>query len=147
MTKQELDDQMYMNMAYLAAERSRDPKHKVGSVVVTPNNMMTLGWNGTPDGDDNETREPVLKCTHGVLHLSMDTKRTVMHAEYNAITKFAGSTASAADATLYTTLSPCLPCAMLAWRAKFRRVVWHAAYIDTEGLDFLEARGVELVKV
>lgn len=137
-----------MDLAYRAAERSHDQKFGVGCVVVTPDHMMTLGWNGTPPGDDNEMREPVIeKCDHGVLHFRMKTKPTVMHAEFNALAKFSGSTASAAGSTLYTTLSPCVPCAILTYRAKVAEVVYDANYTESDGISFLRDHGVSVRKV
>lgn len=144
MASQEAEDQMYMGIARMVAERSHDPKFGVGCVIVSPDHQLTLGWNGTPEGLDNQTREPKLVMKNGILHLEMVTKPTVIHAENNALSKFTASTASAAGSTLYTTLCCCLPCSIMAYRAKIKRVVYAEPYKDMEGYDFLVERGIRV---
>lgn len=147
MASQEAEDQMYMQIARTVAERSHDPKFSVGCVIVSPYHQLTLGWNGTPEGLDNTTREPKLTMEQGVLRLRMETKPTVIHAENNALSKFTASTSSAAGSTLYTTLCCCLPCAIMAYRAKIKRVVYSEDYSDSRGREFLLERGIIVDKV
>jgi dCMP deaminase len=144
---QQAEDQMYMHIARVVAERSHDPKFGVGCVIVSPDHQLTVGWNGTPEGLDNATREPKLEMTGGILHLRMATKPTVIHAENNALSKFTASTASATGSTLYTTLCCCLPCAIMAYRARIKRVVFLEAYKDSEGHDFLLDRNIIVDKL
>jgi dCMP deaminase len=148
MAKRADEDRTAMGIAYLAEERSYDPKHGVGCVVVTPDQMMTLGWNGMPRGMDNQMRESVLvKEPCGCLRLHERTRPEVMHAEFNALSKFSGSTASAEGSTLYVTLSPCMPCAIFIDRSRVKRVVYDRLYKDLSGLVFLEERGIELTRI
>jgi len=145
---QELDDQMCMSLARTAAERSYDKTHKVGCVIVTPDHMMTLGWNGMPMGMDNDMEYPTLtRHACGCLYMKMRTRPEVQHAELNALGKFAGSTASAAGATLYVTLSPCLNCAILLYRAKIARVLYAESFHNQAGIEFLSARGLEVRRI
>ena len=94
-----------------------------------------------PSGWTNE-------CEHstGIYALDQElvTKREVIHAESNAITKVAKSTESAEGAVLYTTCSPCLNCAKLIHQAGISRVVYGYKYKATEGLTFLEKCGIIL---
>jgi dCMP deaminase len=139
---------MAMDIAYLAAERSHDPKHGVGCAIVTPDHMITLGWNGMPQGMDNQMREPrLVRTACGCLHFQDKTKPEVMHAEFNALSKFVGSTASTENAKLYTTLSPCLPCAIFAHRAKIERVIYDQVYLDGAGIEFLLERGIVVTRI
>lgn len=148
MAKQVDEDHMAMDIAYRAAERSYDLKHGVGCVIVTPDHMMTLGWNGMPQGMDNGMREPrLIRSACGCLHLQDKTRPEVMHAEFNALSKFSGSTASAEHSTLYTTHSPCLPCAIFIHRAKIKRVVYDQVYLDGAGINFLLERGIEVSRI
>jgi dCMP deaminase len=144
---QQAEDNMYMGIARLVAERSHDPRFGVGCVIVSPDHQLTLGWNGTPEGMDNATREPKLEMTEHGLYLRMATKPIVIHAENNALSKFTASTASAAGSTLYTTLCCCLPCAIMSYRAKIRRVVYLEPYKSTEGFDFLRDRNIIVDKL
>jgi dCMP deaminase len=74
-----------------------------------------------------------------------ETHWYVLHAEANAITKLARSNNSAADATLYITLSQCRECAKLIHQAGISRLVYRKEYKDIQGLTFLKQAGVELV--
>ncbi len=147
MASQQAEDQMYMEIARVAADRSHDPKFGVGCVIVSPDHQLTLGWNGTPEGMDNTTREPKLEMTDRGLRLKMVTKPIVIHAENNALSKFTASTASAAGSTLYTTMCCCLPCAIMAYRAKIKRVVFMDPYKNSEGHDFLIGRNIIVDKL
>ena len=89
------DDAMYMNIARVVALRSRDEHFKVGAVIARGNKILSYGWNGTPHGMDNTTRD-----TNG------KTKWELVHAETNAIAKLSASTSSSENATLYLTHSP-----------------------------------------
>ena len=51
------DDAMYMNIARVVALRSRDEQFKVGAVIAKGNKILSYGWNGTPHGMDNNTRD------------------------------------------------------------------------------------------
>lgn len=145
MTKRVDDDQMCMAIARIAAERSHDLLGGVGCVIVTPDHQMTIGWNGMPAGMDNTERYPVIVDDDAGAYLWMKTKPENMHAEFNAIGKFSGSTASAEGSVLYTTMSPCIRCALLIHRAKIREVVYENTYKDMSPVQFLRDRGI-LVK-
>lgn len=123
-----------MGIAKLVAKRSHDNKHKVGAVIAKGNNILSYGWNGTPHGMDNNTRD-----TDG------NTKWEVIHAEANAICKLASSTSSAEGATLYSTLSPCTECTKLILQSGIKRVVYKESY-EIKALLFLMDNGVQLEK-
>ena len=56
------------------------------------------------------------------------------------------------NATLYVTLSPCLPCARIIYTMGIKRVIYLDSYAEykkiksDEGLDFLRRFGVEVIK-
>ena len=68
----------------------------------------------------------------------------MLHAEANAILKVASSTQSCEGATLYITLSPCTECSKLIHQAGIKRVVFHKAYKDPSGIEFLRRAGVQV---
>ena len=107
------DDAMYMNIARVVALRSRDEQFKVGAVIAKGNKILSYGWNGTPHGMDNNTRDSKGK-----------TKWELVHAETNAITKLAASTSSSEGATLYLTHSPCKDCTKLILQAGIKRMIY-----------------------
>ena len=108
-------------------------RKQVGAIIVKDRMIISDGFNGTPSGFENDCEDDL-----------GSTKWYVLHAEANAITKVASSTHSCNGATLYITLSPCRECSKLIHQAGIVRVVYHQAYKDTSGIDFLERAGVEV---
>lgn len=121
-------------MASIWAGNSYCPRRKVGALIVKDKMIISDGYNGTPSGFPN-----VCEDSNG------DTFRYVLHAEANAITKVAQSNNSSSGSTLYVTTSPCLECSKLIIQAGIRRVVFREMYRLRDGLDLLEAAGVETV--
>lgn len=146
---QQEEDQLCMEIAHLASARSHEVGSKqIGCVIVTPDHMMTLGWNGAPAGLPHVMREPELRRhKDGPLYHRMQTKDETSHAEFNALSKFIGSTASAEGSTLYCMWGPCLKCAILANRAKVARVVYETEYKSPAGVQYLRDRGVLVEKI
>ncbi|MDE0986106.1 MAG: dCMP deaminase family protein [Schleiferiaceae bacterium] len=136
MTKQERYDIAYLKMATEWAQLSHCHRKKVGALVVKDRMIISDGFNGTPTGFENPCEDD-----------DNYTKWYVLHAEANAITKVAGSTASAFGATLYLTLSPCKECSKLVFQAGIKRLVYMNEYKDRSGLDFLIKAGVEVVQM
>ncbi|HBC20839.1 MAG TPA: CMP deaminase [Porphyromonadaceae bacterium] len=132
--KQTVLDRRYLDMASIWAGNSYCTRRKVGALIVKDKMIISDGYNGTPSGFPN-----VCEDSNG------DTFRYVLHAEANAITKVAQSNNSSIGSTLYVTTSPCLECSKLIIQAGIRRVVFRELYRLRDGLDLLEAAGVETV--
>ena len=68
-------DDIWMSVAHTISQRSIDPRHQVGSIIVTDDNtqLLALGYNGNYKGGPNkiESEEP----GHSGL----------IHAEQNAL--------------------------------------------------------------
>jgi len=133
-TKQIKQDDLYMGIAELVAQRSHDNKHQVGAVIAKGNNILSYGWNGTPHGMDNNTRDG-----------DGNTKWEVIHAEANAICKLASSTSSSEGSTLYATLSPCTECTKLILQAGIQRVLYKETY-EAKAIELMVKNGVTVEK-
>ena len=155
-------DKSYLRIAVEVSKRSYAVRHKVGSVIVKDNQIISDGFNGTPHGFDN-CCETEVKCD-GVCgnskicqtykyncnecpHYYLVTKPEVLHAETNAITKLARSTQSSDGATLYVTLSPCFDCAKLIIQSGIKRVVYIEKYRSDDGLKLLEKAGIQVEQI
>lgn len=80
-------------------------------------------------------------------YLTLTTKKEVLHAESNAISKCAKYLSSTNGATLYVTLSPCFECAKMIIQAGISRVVYCDEYRDTTGIDFLRKNNIKVEKI
>lgn len=133
-------DETYMNVAYQIAGLSKCKRRIVGAIIVKDNNILSFGYNGTPAGMDN--------CCEEDTGVGLYTKRVVLHAEANAITKVARSTMSSTGATLYTTTSPCAECAKLIIQAGIKRVVFHEEYHESkQAFDLFSETGVKVKQI
>src|ERR1700761_4545293 len=142
-------DHIFMNLATDLAKRSHCVKAQVGAVLVKDTRIISIGYNGPPSGTHNCDEEwPGVGCARD----SKGSCSLALHAEENAILYAVKNGANLAGATLYTTLSPCLPCARLIFSAGVKKVLFdksYAAYkglVSDEGVDFLNHFGVEAVR-
>ena len=138
--------QVYMNVAKEFAALSQSRKLNVGAILVKDNRILSVGYNGTPVGWDNDCEDKVVEEGQYEAVISYKTKPEVIHAESNCITKVAASTESSVGSEMFTTHTPCIDCAKLIHQAGISKV-----YIDTEyhagrgkGEDFLKQSGVEV---
>ncbi|HZW77855.1 MAG TPA: dCMP deaminase family protein [Flavobacteriaceae bacterium] len=131
--KQRKYDIAYLRMAREWAQLSHCERKKVGALIVKDKMIISDGYNGTPTGFENFCEDE-----------DGYTKWYVLHAEANAILKVASSTQSCKGATLYITMSPCKECSKLIHQAGITRLIFHKAYKDDSGLDFLRRAGVEI---
>ena len=127
---------MYLEIAEIISERSRDRLYKVGALIAKGNNILSYGWNGTPHGMDNETRDS-----------DGNTKWVVIHAEKNAIAKLAASTSSSEGATLYLTVAPCADCTKLILQSGIKRLVYKWPYLkEVDGVRITQNYALELLQ-
>lgn len=129
--------QVYMQIAKQIAKLSYCKRSQVGSIIVKDNNIISMGYNGTPFGfhtNDCET-------------LDNKTKNEVLHSESNAITKCAKNGISCNEATLYITMSPCFDCSKLIIQAGIKVVYFLEKYRDNQGLEFLNSNKVETIHI
>lgn len=76
---------------------------------------------------------------------SLTTKPECAHAEDNALRKLTRSNESAAGATVFITLAPCLPCSTRLVDARVSKVYYCESYPTSQvGLDYLQRKGVEV---
>ena len=125
----------YIEIAKLIASHSKAVTKKVGAILVKDNRIISIGYNGTPCGFDNLCEE------NGF------TKKEVLHAESNCITKCAKSTESTDGAELYVTLSPCFECSKLIIQSGINKVYYKEKYRDTSGLELLKKANIDCYEI
>jgi dCMP deaminase len=133
----------FATIAEETAKLSSAIKLQVGCVIVKDNRILSVGYNGTPSGWDNECEE-VIKWPNGDIKF-LTTKPEVLHAEANALMKLCQSTESSKGATLFVTHTPCIECAKLIYQAGISQVYYINQYDATKGCgqEFLEKAGIE----
>ena len=119
----------FMAMAFLTAQRSKDPNTQVGAVIVdAANRIIGLGYNGFPRGCSDD-HLPWARCNKDKLH---NKYLYVCHAEVNAILN--KGSANVQGATIYVALFPCENCSKMIIQAGIREVVYMSdSYHNTDG--------------
>jgi dCMP deaminase len=139
---------VYMQVAYQFAQLSYAMRRKVGCIIVKENQVISFGYNGMPYGFNNICEDNTHgNCTIEHPEMTTITKREVLHAESNAITKVAKSTMSCDMAQLYTTTCPCFDCAKLIIQAGIVSVYYTEDYRDMSGVELLKAAGIPVEKI
>jgi dCMP deaminase len=126
----------HMKVAQVYANLSHCNRRKVGCVIVKHDNIIAIGYNGTPTGTDN--------CCEGS---DGTTISTVIHAEDNALRKLTRSAESAKGTTLFVTTAPCLACAIRIVDAKVKSVYYIEIYRTDAGLKYLADSGIKTYKI
>ena len=128
-------DEIWMTLALHISDRSRDPRLKVGSVVVTEDNtsVLAIGYNGDEQGGNNkpDSLEP--------------GKSGFIHAEANALIKM--NFGDHRNKKMYLTHSPCVVCARMIVNAGIKEVYYCESYRDTSGIQILLNSGVHVKKI
>jgi dCMP deaminase len=123
-------DDYYMAVAFLTAQRSKDPNTQVGACIVSMNQRIVgLGYNGFPAGcSDDHLPWARTSNDNNPLHTKYPY---VCHAEMNAILN--KCTTDISGATLYVALFPCNECTKVIIQAGICQVVYMSdKYHDTD---------------
>ena len=130
------DNEMYMQIALLTAQRSYAQRLKVGCVIVKNHSIISFGWNGMPTGYDN--------CCEMEVDGKLVPRPEVQHAELNAIAKLAENGYSSKGASIFISHSPCIHCSLLIQKCGITHVYYHEAYRDDTGINFLKKAGIHV---
>lgn len=126
-----------MDTAKRFSELSTATKLKVGAVVVKDHRIISIGYNGTPPGWDNN-------CEYTTDDGKLTTKDEVIHAEANAIAKLSRDGESGLGSSLFCTHAPCIHCAKIIQGAGVKKVYYNQSYKNEDGIDFLIKSGIEV---
>ncbi|XP_022086870.1 deoxycytidylate deaminase-like [Acanthaster planci] len=111
-------DEYFMSVAFLSAQRSKDPSSQVGACIVNQEKKIVgIGYNGMPNncGDD--------ELPWGKEGDWLDQKYAyVCHAEMNAIMN--KNSSDVKDCTIYVALFPCNECAKLIIQSGIKRIMY-----------------------
>ena len=114
-------DELGMQIAEEVAKNSKDPNTKVGSCILSKDNIvLSTGYNDVPSGWEGE-----FPWGRNQKLGEENTKYPyVIHSECNAINNYRGDKEKLKDSTLYVTLFPCNNCSKLIIQAGIKRIVY-----------------------
>jgi dCMP deaminase len=129
----------YMKTAEVFAECSTATRLHVGAIIVKDERIISIGYNGTPSGWDNNCED--IKINNDGDYVTV-TKPEVLHAETNAIAKLAKFDGSGSGSVLFVTHAPCLDCAKLVFQSGISSMYYRNSYRNNDGVDFLAKAGL-----
>ena len=124
-------DMVYMDTAKRFASLSYANRLQVGAIAVKDNRIISVGYNGTVTGEDNNCEDE-----------NGNTKPSVIHAEMNLIAKCARDGQPLLGSTIYITHAPCVPCSRMLYICGIERLVWADMYRDMDGAFWLRDRNI-----
>jgi dCMP deaminase len=129
--------QYFMDVAHLTAKLSSARRLKVGSVAVFDRRIVACGYNGTPEGENNN-------CEFELEDGTLKTKPNVIHSEDNLIQFAKREEIALWKCTLYVTHRPCLGCAEKIIPSGINKVYWDIDYEqgNDEGAKYLLSQGI-----
>jgi len=145
-------DKAMMATANIWAEESSCNRAKVGCVLSVEGRVISTGYNGTVSGADNCCEDTCEVCggvDTGCTRCGgkgLTSKKTVVHAEANAVLFASKNGISTQNSTAYVTLMPCVECSKMLIQSGVTRVVYEKDYRCTEGVNFLRENGMKVQK-
>ena len=137
-------DAIWMKFATNISERSIDPRHKVGAVVITADNtqVLSIGYNGDEAGGTNKVES--LEPGHsGCIHAEINA---LIKLDYNNPKNITGIPKNTKKKKMYVTLSPCKMCAKAVINAGIAEVIYDEEYRDDAGVRLLREAGIVVRK-
>jgi len=137
-------NEYFMGIAYLSAQRSKDPVTQVGACIVDETNRIkSIGYNGFP----NRISDEDLPWSKDGSYLE-NKYAYVCHAELNAILN---NLQNLNNCSIFITLFPCNECAKLIIQSGIIKVIYaENKYQDSDSvkasMKMLELANIEIEK-
>lgn len=149
-TTNDINDIRFMNIANEVSKWSKCVSKQVGSIIVKDKRIISIGYNGTPEGWKNCNE--VFNCNdYNREEHHKFSERFEVHGEMNAIHFATRNGISLEGSTLYCTLQPCLQCIKNICQQRIKRIVFRDVYdlttYDEEVFDLLESCSIIIEKI
>lgn len=109
-------NEYFMRMVYLVSSKSKDPRTKIGAVIVKDNNPISLGYNGFPRG---------VKDLKERYENRPEKLNFIAHGEFNSVINAAKLGISTNNTIIFTNGIPCLNCCKAIINAGIVQVFIH----------------------
>ncbi len=138
------NDEYFLKIASVVAERSTCRRHHVGAVAVGNNHILATGYNGAPSGLKDCLELGCLRNEQGIPSGERQEICRGIHAEQNVIIQASLHGVSLEGSTIYATHTPCVLCAKMLVNAKIKRYVSFGKYNDNVFINLFKEAGIEL---
>ena len=138
------NDQYFLKIASVVAERATCLRRHVGAVAVRNKHILATGYNGAPSNLKDCLE---LGCLRDELNIPSGERHEIcrgIHAEQNVIIQASLNGVSLEGSTIYATHTPCVLCAKMLVNARIKRFVSFSKYNDTAFIDLFREAGIEI---
>ena len=118
-------DEWFIKMMYLVAEKSKDPKTKIGALLVRNKRLISVGYNGLPVGCDDTVEE---------RNIRPEKYSWYEHGERTSVYATAKFGIDTDGTIMYTNGTPCTDCARAVIQAGVVKVIVHKPYEDLSSM-------------
>jgi len=133
---------LYWSMVEAAAAQSVATRHKVGAIIVTPTGMISVGWNGTPAGMDNNCESHLMEDESNPGKVRWKTNPEVIHAERNAIDKMTRQGVPTQSSIMFVSRAPCFECSKALHGLDLNAIYYRERHDDMRGVKMLQKMGI-----
>ena len=123
-------DEWFMKQVYLVAEKSRDPRTKIGAVLVKDKHIISSGFNGFPIG----VEDLLYRYNDREIKYSF-----VVHSEHNAVLSCARFGISSLNSVLYTNGMPCNSCMKSIIQGGIKEIIIHKQWPEMTHSNWIES--------
>uniref|UniRef100_A0A2C9JL10 dCMP deaminase n=1 Tax=Biomphalaria glabrata TaxID=6526 RepID=A0A2C9JL10_BIOGL len=118
-------EEYFMAIAFLSAQRSKDPRTQVGACIVNQDKkIIGIGYNGMPNGCSDD-KMPWNKAENDKEESWLQSKTPyVCHAELNAVLN--KNLADIKGCIIYVALFPCNMCAQIIIQSGISEVIYYS---------------------
>lgn len=113
-------DELFMKHVYLIASKSKDPRTKIGAVLVKDGIIISEGYNGFARG----VRDLEERYSDSTIKYAF-----VVHAEANGVLNAVRHGINTSGATCFTQMIPCSECAKILIQAGIQEIVVHSRWV------------------
>lgn len=138
----------HLESAKAYSKLSHARRLKVGAVLVRDDRIISVGYNGTPSGRDNNCEIVIMRTLDGpFVEKELKTKPEVCHAEMNVIAFAAKYGVATNNCSMIVTHSPCFECSKLMIQAGIKEVYYENEYRIKDGINFLKECDVNVQRI
>jgi len=127
----------YLKIANMYSELSKDPRTKVGAIIVSNDfgKILSVGYNGWAKGEP-DVPDSLDVGGHGTVH-----------AEFNCMIKLDNKN-QYPNSYMFININPCKVCARgIVNLGMIKTLVYERDYRDTSGLEILRKAGIKVKKI
>jgi len=140
-------DEYFWQIVEIVKTRSTCIRRQVGAIIVRDKRILSTGYNGAPRQMTHCSKKGCIRNIQGIPSGQRHEYCRGVHAEQNAILQAAIFGFSVSNATIYSTVYPCVTCAKMLINVGITEVIYGEDYNDPLAREMFEEAGVKVRRI